>query len=75
MHDDVLAGTILLTVVQEFRHFFGTLVEAVAKPIGVALLGLHVELVLALEVVEVPHGQLENVGFLQLGDVLLAVAL
>lgn len=75
MHDDVLAGTILLAVVEEFRHFFGTLVEAVAEPIGVALLGLHVELVLALEVVEVPHRQLENVGLLQLGDVLFAVAL
>lgn len=75
MHDDVFASTILLTVVQEFRHFFGTLVEAVAEPIGIALLGLHVEFVLALEVVEVPDGQLENVGFLQLGYVLLAVAL
>lgn len=75
MHDNVFASTILLTVVQEFRHFFGTLVEAVAESIGIALFGLHVEFVLTLEVVEVPDGQLENVGFLQLGYVLFAVAL
>lgn len=74
VNDDVLSGAVLLAV-QEFRHFFGTLREAVAKTIGVALLRLDVELVLALEIVEVSHGELENVGLLQLRDVLLAVGL
>lgn len=74
VHDDVLAGTILLAV-QEFRHLFGTLREAVAKAIRVAGLGLDVKAILTLEVVEMSHGELENVGFFQLCDVFFAVAL
>lgn len=57
MDDDVLAGTILLAV-QEFRHFFGTLREAITKTIGVALLRLDVKLILAFEVLKVTNGEL-----------------
>lgn len=74
MYDDMLAGTILLTV-EEFRHFFGTLWKAVAETIGIALLRLDVELILAFKIVKVPHGELKNIRLLQLGDVLFAVAL
>lgn len=71
----MLSGTILLAVVEEFRHFFGTLREAIAKTIRIALLRFYVKLILALEVVEVSNGQLENVGLFKLRDVFLAIAL
>lgn len=70
----MLAGTILLTV-QEFRHLFGTLREAIAKPIGIRLLGLDVKLILAFQIVKMANGQLEDVGLLQLRDVFFAVTL
>lgn len=70
----MLSGTILLAV-QEFRHLFGTLREAIAKTIGVTGLRFDVKLILTLEVVEMSHGELENVGFFQLCDVFFAVAL
>lgn len=74
MDNDVFASTILLAV-EKFRHFFGTLREAVTKAIGVALLRLDVKLILAFEIVEVANGEFQNVGLLELCDVLLAVAL
>lgn len=74
MQHNVLARMIPLTV-EEFRHFFGTLRESIAKTIGIGLLRFDVEFVLTLQVVEVANSQLENVCLLQLGDVLFAVAL
>jgi hypothetical protein len=74
MDNYVFARTILLTV-QILRHLFGTLREALPKAVRVALLRFDVELILSLEIPEVPARQLQYVGLLQFRNVLLAVRL
>lgn len=70
----VLASTVMIGVVEELCDFLRAQGEAVFKSVRIRL-GLDVEFVLALQVVEMADSELKDVCLLKFSDVLFAFRL
>lgn len=61
---------VVVDFVEELRHLRGAKVESLAEAFGVGGTSSRIKLILPPQVVQVTHGEFEDVGFFQLGDTL-----